>query len=292
MSAAHLEVLVEEPSMEAFLGALLPRLLPAERTFVVHPFQGKTDLLDKLHDRLRGYAAWLPEDWRIVAVVDRDDDDCLALKRQLETMAHDARLRTRSASRGRPWQLVNRIAVEELEAWYFGDWPAVCAAYPRVSPRIPDQAGFRHPDGIAGGTWEAFERVLSGMATSAAGCARSRPREHWAPSSSRSAIDRRASRAFAMRCSKRWRERSRAWSARVPQTHAARRLGILRKLGRRRPIDLGDERWRMHGEEHFDPRQGRDERARQLRIRGYGRRPMTTSSATRCCVTAANSFGL
>lgn len=48
MTAAHLEVLVEEPSMEAFLGALLPRLLPADRSFLLHPFQGKTDLLGKL----------------------------------------------------------------------------------------------------------------------------------------------------------------------------------------------------------------------------------------------------
>ncbi len=57
MSAAHLELLVEEPSMEAFLRALLPRLLPQDRTFEVHPFQGKSDLLGKLEARLRGYAA-------------------------------------------------------------------------------------------------------------------------------------------------------------------------------------------------------------------------------------------
>ena len=160
MSAAHLELLVEEPSMEAFLGALLPRLLPSDRSFVVHPFQGKTDLMDKLQDRLRGYAAWLPEDWRIVVVVDGDDDDCLALKAQLEAMAKKARLRTRAHPGRQPWQLVNRIAIEELEAWYFGDWDAVCATYPRVSDRIVNQAGYRDPDGIAGGTWEAFERVL------------------------------------------------------------------------------------------------------------------------------------
>ena len=160
MSAAHLEFLVEEPSMEAFLNALLPRLLPADRSFVVHPFQGKTDLMGKLQDRLRGYAAWLPNDWRVIVVVDRDDDDCLALKAQLEAMAKRAHLRTRARRGRQPWQLVNRIAIEELEAWYFGDWPAVCAAYPRVSERIVGQAGYRDPDGIAGGTWEAFERVL------------------------------------------------------------------------------------------------------------------------------------
>ena len=56
--------------------------------------------------------------------------------------------------------LVNRIAIEELEAWYFGDWPAVCAAYPKVSAHVASKAGYRDPDSIAGGTWEAFERVL------------------------------------------------------------------------------------------------------------------------------------
>lgn len=146
--------------MEAFLGALLPRLLPADRTFIVHPFQGKADLLGKLQDRLRGYASWLPQDWRVVVVVDRDDDDCVALKTQLEAMAKKAKLRTRSCTGKQPWQLVNRIAVEELEAWYFGDWPAVCATYPRVSAHVVAQAGYRNPDAIAGGTWEAFERVL------------------------------------------------------------------------------------------------------------------------------------
>ncbi len=67
--------------MEAFLRILLPRLLPEDRSFEVHAFQGKSDLLGKLQDRLRGYARWLPEDWRIIVVVDRDDDECLALKK-------------------------------------------------------------------------------------------------------------------------------------------------------------------------------------------------------------------
>lgn len=146
--------------MEAFLGQLLPRLLPADRSFAIHAFQGKTDLLGKLQDRLHGYARWLPADWRIVVVVDRDDDDCRALKAQLEAMAKKARLRTPTTRGKQPWQLVNRIAIEELEAWYFGDWPAVCSAYPRVSARVVGQAGYRDPDAVAGGTWEAFERIL------------------------------------------------------------------------------------------------------------------------------------
>lgn len=146
--------------MEAFLRALLPRLLPHDRSFQVHPFQGKSDLLMKLEGRLRAYAAWLPGDWRILVVVDRDDDDCRALKAQLENISQRAGLRTRTIAGSAQCQLVNRIAIEELEAWYFGDWEAVREAYPRVAATVTNRQGFRESDSIAGGTWEAFERVM------------------------------------------------------------------------------------------------------------------------------------
>lgn len=158
--AKHLELLVEEPSMEAFLHGLLPRVLPPGCTFAVHSFQGKADLLARLADRLRGYASWLPSEWRIVVVVDRDDDDCLQLKHRMEEAACQARLRTRARTDDCHWQIVNRIAVEELEAWYFGDWEAVCETWPRVSFNVRNQRQYRDSDGVAGGTWEAFERVL------------------------------------------------------------------------------------------------------------------------------------
>jgi hypothetical protein len=158
--AGHMELLVEEPSMEVFLQGWLPRVLSADSSFAVHPFQGKSDLLGKLPDRLRAYARFLPEDWRVIVVVDRDDDDCRELKQRMEAMARQAGLRTRSQTVSAPWQIVNRIAVEELEAWYFGDWQAVREAYPRVSPNIRSRRAYRHPDAVAGGTWEAFERVM------------------------------------------------------------------------------------------------------------------------------------
>lgn len=56
--------------------------------------------------------------------------------------------------------MVSRIAIEELEAWYFGDWEAVCQAYPRVPPSVPERRGYRDPDSIQSGTCEAFERIL------------------------------------------------------------------------------------------------------------------------------------
>ena len=146
--------------MEAFLRALLPRLLGDRATFEVYPHQGKDDLLGKLGDRLRGYARWLPNDWRIVIVLDRDGDDCACLKEQMDRIADAAGLTTRTAARTPCWRVVNRVAIEELEAWYFGDWEAVRATYPGVHPSIPQQAAFRNADAVMGGTWEAFERVL------------------------------------------------------------------------------------------------------------------------------------
>ena len=160
MRADHLEIMVEEPSMEAFLREILPGLLGSETSFEVYRHQCKDDLLGKLPARLKGYANWLPDSWRIVVVVDRDDDQCAKLKARMNRMAAEAHLRSRSHAGNRPWQIANRIAIEELEAWYFGDWEAVCESYPRVSSLIPGKAQFRDSDAISGGTWEAFERVL------------------------------------------------------------------------------------------------------------------------------------
>jgi hypothetical protein len=78
----------------------------------------------------------------------------------MEALAAAAELHARSRAGQPPWQLANHVAIEELEAWYFGDWAAVCSAYPRVSTAIPSKRGFRDPDAIRGGTWEAFVRIL------------------------------------------------------------------------------------------------------------------------------------
>ena len=154
-----IDFIVEEPSMEAFLRAVLPKLLRNQH-FNIYPFQDKGQLLTRLPSRLQGYASWLPEDHRIVVLVDRDDDACDQLKIQLEQMAQDAGLFTRSRRNNNQFTVVNRIAVEELEAWYFGDWEAVHAASPRIPMTIPQQASYRDPDAIRGGTWERFQQVM------------------------------------------------------------------------------------------------------------------------------------
>ena len=159
MTVGHVEVLVEEPSAEAALRAVLPRML-GKVSFEIHQYGSKSELIKRLPQRLRGYAAWLPPDHRIVVLVDRDDDDCHELKARLEATAAKAGLSTRTGSGNDAFQVVNRIVIEELEAWFFGDWDAVRSAYPKVNANVPTQKKYRHPDAVGGGTWEAFERCL------------------------------------------------------------------------------------------------------------------------------------
>jgi Domain of unknown function (DUF4276) len=146
----QLEVLVEEPSMATALDILIPRIVP-DHSFCVYQHQGKMDLLGNLKARLRSYAG-MQSHWpelRVVVVVDRDSEDCHDLKQKLVDACVAAKC-----------DALCRIAIEELEAWFFGDIDALRVAYPAVSPNLANKAPYRDPDAITGGTWEALERVL------------------------------------------------------------------------------------------------------------------------------------
>lgn len=156
----HLEILIEEPSVQPVLKHLLPKIAPGI-TFRLITFQGKKDLLTQLPQRLNAYTKWLPDNYRIVVLVDEDRQDCHKLKQYLETAAQKANLPTKS--RPNPtghFIVLNRIAVEELEAWFFGDLTALRTVYPRIPASLNKKQPYRHPDQIIGGTWEALERVL------------------------------------------------------------------------------------------------------------------------------------
>ena len=51
----RIDFFVEEPSAEAALGNLLPRILPPEVAFEIRNFQSKDTLLKELPKRLSGY---------------------------------------------------------------------------------------------------------------------------------------------------------------------------------------------------------------------------------------------
>lgn len=159
MRINYLEILVEEPSAEAFLLNALPRLLPDGVNFSIYTYNGKFDLLKKLPSRIKGYSKWLPANHGIVVLVDNDRNNCSELKLRLEeTFEHvDVYTKTRPGPQG--YSGITRIAIEELEAWYFGNWPAVTRAYSSLPSNVPTRAAYRNSDSIAGGSWEAFERV-------------------------------------------------------------------------------------------------------------------------------------
>ncbi|MFC4857475.1 DUF4276 family protein [Actinophytocola glycyrrhizae] len=155
-----LEVLVEEPSAKSALEILLPRIVP-DTVCEVREFSGKTALMKALPIRFAGYAARMKwEPLKVAVLVDRDDDDCVVLKKQLEDYAANARLTT-PATGGDSFQVLNRIVIEELEAWWLGDAEALNRAYPKVPVSLAKQARYRDPDAVKGGTWEALETVLN-----------------------------------------------------------------------------------------------------------------------------------
>jgi len=156
----HFEFLVEEPSMEATLRTILPRIVNRSISHSIHTFQGKQDLLTKLPKRLKGYKKWITQEYRIIILIDKDSDDCYILKRKLENIATDANLTTKSSVRpGQDFQVLTRIVIFELESWFLGDFSAIKKAYPKISNKLQNNIKYSNPDVITN-TWEELESIL------------------------------------------------------------------------------------------------------------------------------------
>ncbi len=166
----HLEFLVEESSLKEALNHLLPKILLPKITFNIHPFRGKEDLLKNLPNRLQGYKAWMPENYKIIVLIDEDRQDCKELKQKLENIAQNTGLATKSSKIfDQNYSVINRIVIEELESWFFGDPAAVHRAYPKISLSLGEKAKYRNPDKITGGTWEALQKELQSVGYYAGG---------------------------------------------------------------------------------------------------------------------------
>jgi len=156
----HIKFFLEEPSAEEVLRYILPKILSPDVICIFHVFEGKDDMLKELPKHLKGHQ-WISDDWRIVVLIDEDRRVCHELKAYLERAAHEAGFVTKSsASPNEDFQVVNRLAIEELEAWFFGDVAALHAAYPRIPENLQSKAKYRNPDAIQGGTSEALEHLL------------------------------------------------------------------------------------------------------------------------------------
>lgn len=141
----HFEILVEDQSGKKCLDILVPKIIGSDHTFKVIAYKGigripknmtsgvdasKRILLDNLPRLLKGYG----QSWRgypavLVVVCDLDDKCLKSFRAQLFEILNtcDPRPDTRFC-----------IAVEEGEAWFLGDTPAVKAAYPRARESVLD----------------------------------------------------------------------------------------------------------------------------------------------------------
>jgi len=157
----QIDILVEEPSAETALRHLLPKMSPGQVKINIINMHSKDNLLKKLPARLQAYQDRIDkgERLRIVVLVDRDNEDCIRLKAKLETMAHAAKLSTKTSPDAEGgFVVLNRIVVEELEAWFLGDPDALRKAFPSLRKLNFNAKPFQNPDN--GGTWETLHRIL------------------------------------------------------------------------------------------------------------------------------------
>jgi hypothetical protein len=149
----HIEFLVEEASTEIALKEIVPKIIGNVHTFKIHNFQNKDRLLKRLPERVKAYANFIPDDLRIVILVDEDRSNCQELKKKL----CDA---TSIVTQKKGNIVLHRIVVEELESWFIGDVAAIRAEYEKIPASLSKQAKFRDPDAIKGGTWEELDKIL------------------------------------------------------------------------------------------------------------------------------------
>ncbi|MCG5499653.1 DUF4276 family protein [Ectothiorhodospira lacustris] len=160
----HIEILVEDSSGQMLLETLVPKILGAQgdpHTWRIHFYKGigripknlnaggdpaKRILLDQLPKLLRGYGR-TPGIDAVVVVLDSDRRDCVDFLAELKALA--------AGCNPAPNTLF-RIAVEEMEAWYFGDRQALLTAYPRAKTDVLN----RYQQDSVCETWERLADAI------------------------------------------------------------------------------------------------------------------------------------
>ena len=163
----HFEILVEDQSGEKALEILMPKIIGDQHTFQIHSYRGsgripknlksRTDaskrvLLDRLPKLLNGYGRTIanyPTNFPAAVIVVCDlDRRCLKTFREelfaiLDTC--NPKPETRFC-----------IAIEEGEAWFLGDIPAIKKAYPKAKNNVLS----RYQNNSICGTWEVLADAL------------------------------------------------------------------------------------------------------------------------------------
>jgi len=131
----NLVFFLEEPSAQAMLEGLLPKVLPKNVHYHCVPFEGKQDLEKQLERKLR---VWNTPDTFFIVLRDQDSGNCQIVKSKLLEITEKS---------GKSQNTLVRIACHELESWYLGDLQAVEQAIgPRSIAKRQGEAKYRNPD--------------------------------------------------------------------------------------------------------------------------------------------------
>jgi uncharacterized protein YktA (UPF0223 family) len=128
--------LLEEPSMKEVLDVILPKILPANFSFLCIPHHGKSHLAKSVKSKITG---WPDPNVHFAIVHDQDAEDCISLKKELFKLAEEAK---------RPDTLI-RIVCTELESWFLGDFDAIEKGFNIKLAKKKNKALYRNPDKIA-----------------------------------------------------------------------------------------------------------------------------------------------
>jgi hypothetical protein len=160
----HLEFHVEDSSGASLIKLLVPKILGEygqPHSWRVHDYKGlghlprdlrsradpsRRILLDRLPRLLKGLSS-VPHVDAIVVVLDADKRDCKTFLAELKQLAGDC---------GAERKTMFRLAIEEIEAWYFGDRDAIVAAYPQAKRQKLD----RYQQDSVCDTWETLAEAI------------------------------------------------------------------------------------------------------------------------------------
>lgn len=163
----HFEIIVEDKSGGKALDTLIPKIIGDEHTFRIHSYKtighfpknlrGCTDpkkrvLLDRLPELLSGYgktyASSSPDNHAAVILV------CDLDKKHLDTFLKELHSVLETCNPKPETRFC--IAIEEGEAWFLGDIPAVKKAYPQAKNTILNA----YVNDSICGTWERLADAI------------------------------------------------------------------------------------------------------------------------------------
>lgn len=163
----HFEFLIEDMSGKKFLDILLPKIIHQPNTYKVISYKGigripknlnsagnaqARILLTQLPNLIKGYGktyeGYGPDYKACVFIIcDLDNKDITEFRAELDEILHNSNPKPKTYF---------CIAIEEGEAWFLGDLPAIVAAYPSAKKNVLNS----YVNDSICGTWEVLADAI------------------------------------------------------------------------------------------------------------------------------------